>query len=75
MPALLEQLSGFLDGGQPLKSARSFAFATRTTVGQMTPTTDAEGNRIKGKDRGFAKKRAMSARALVDLGQWLKAAG
>ncbi len=37
------------------------------------PTTDADGKRIKGKDRGFAKKRAMSARALVDLGHWLEA--
>ena len=35
------------------------------------PTVDVEGNRIKGKDRGFAKKRAMSARALADLGHWL----
>ena len=41
----------------------------------LAPTTDADGNRIKGKDRGFAKKRAMSARALVDLGQWLATGG
>ena len=32
---------------------------------------DAAGKPIKGKDRGFAKKRAMSARALVDLDAWL----
>ena len=37
------------------------------------PTTDTDGRRLKGKDRGFAKKRAMSSRALVDLGSWLTA--
>ena len=38
------------------------------------PSVDANGQRIKGKDRGFAKKRAMSARALVDIDTWLKTA-
>ena len=35
------------------------------------PTHDAEGNRIKGKERGAARKRALSARALADLDRWL----
>jgi methylenetetrahydrofolate--tRNA-(uracil-5-)-methyltransferase len=35
------------------------------------PTHDAQGNRIKGKDRGAARKRALSARALADLDRWL----
>jgi methylenetetrahydrofolate--tRNA-(uracil-5-)-methyltransferase len=35
------------------------------------PTRDAAGNRIKGKERGAARKRALSARALADLGRWL----
>ena len=35
------------------------------------PSHDAAGNRIKGKERGAAKKRAMSARALADLDRWL----
>ncbi len=35
------------------------------------PTHDANGKPIKGKDRGFAKKRAMSRRALADLDAWL----
>ena len=35
------------------------------------PTHDANGKPIKGKDRGFAKKRAMSRRALADLEGWL----
>jgi len=29
--------------------------------------------KIKGKDKGFAKKRAASHRALADLAAWLKA--
>lgn len=36
-----------------------------------TPRVDADGKRIKGKEKGFARKRAMSARALSDLAGWL----
>ena len=36
-----------------------------------TPSHDAEGRKIKGKDRGFARKRALSARALADFDRWL----
>ncbi len=35
------------------------------------PSHDAQGNKIKGKDRGVARKRALSARALSDLDAWL----
>jgi methylenetetrahydrofolate--tRNA-(uracil-5-)-methyltransferase len=35
------------------------------------PKLDRTGKRIKGKDRGMARKRALSARALVDLDIWL----
>ena len=35
------------------------------------PSRDAAGARIKGKERGAAKKRAISARALADLDRWL----
>jgi methylenetetrahydrofolate--tRNA-(uracil-5-)-methyltransferase len=35
------------------------------------PTRDATGHSIKGKERGAAKKRALSARALADLDRWL----
>jgi methylenetetrahydrofolate--tRNA-(uracil-5-)-methyltransferase len=35
------------------------------------PTKDAEGKRLKGKDKSVAKKRAMSARALSDCDAWL----
>jgi methylenetetrahydrofolate--tRNA-(uracil-5-)-methyltransferase len=37
------------------------------------PARDAAGNRIKGKERGAARKRALSARALADLDRWLAA--
>ena len=35
------------------------------------PRTDESGRRLKGKEKGRAKKRAMCARALTDLGEWL----
>ena len=36
------------------------------------PTHDAEGRRIKGKDKGFERKRAASRRAIADLTAWLQ---
>jgi methylenetetrahydrofolate--tRNA-(uracil-5-)-methyltransferase len=38
-----------------------------------TPAQEAEGRRLKGKDRGRAKKRVMSVRALADIDRWLAA--
>ena len=35
-----------------------------------TPATDAEGRKLKGKERGTEKKRLMSRRALRDLATW-----
>lgn len=35
------------------------------------PEKSADGKKLKGKERGFAKKRLMSQRALVDLSHWL----
>jgi methylenetetrahydrofolate--tRNA-(uracil-5-)-methyltransferase len=35
------------------------------------PARDAAGGRVKGKERGAARKRALSARALADLDAWL----
>src|SRR6185295_16743552 len=35
------------------------------------PTHDADGRKLKGEERGRAKKRAMADRALVDLETWL----
>jgi methylenetetrahydrofolate--tRNA-(uracil-5-)-methyltransferase len=37
------------------------------------PTRDGEGARIRGKERGAARKRAVTARALADLDRWLAA--
>jgi methylenetetrahydrofolate--tRNA-(uracil-5-)-methyltransferase len=37
------------------------------------PQMTADGRRLKGKDRGTAKKRIMSQRALADLDTWLRA--
>ena len=37
----------------------------------QAPTHDAAGKRLKGPDRGRAKKQAMSRRALADLEAWL----
>ncbi len=36
-----------------------------------TPSRDAEGRRIRGKQRSIARRRAVSARALADFGRWL----
>ena len=36
-----------------------------------TPGFDAEGKRIKGKDKGVSRKRLMAERALADLAAWL----
>ncbi len=36
------------------------------------PRTDADGKRIKGKEKGAARKRLMAERALVDIGGWLR---
>ena len=35
------------------------------------PTRDADGKKLKGTDKGMAKKRALSARALSDLEHWI----
>ncbi len=39
------------------------------------PRTDADGKRIKGKEKGAARKRLMAERALADIGGWLRNAG
>ncbi|MEL7485806.1 MAG: methylenetetrahydrofolate--tRNA-(uracil(54)-C(5))-methyltransferase (FADH(2)-oxidizing) TrmFO [Pseudomonadota bacterium] len=36
-----------------------------------TPRVDADGRRLRGKEKGRAKKRALSARALGDVDVWL----
>ncbi len=36
------------------------------------PRTGPDGKRIKGKEKGFARKRLMAERALADIGGWLR---
>ena len=38
------------------------------------PATGPDGRRLKGRDKTFAKKQAMSRRALADLDGWLAGA-
>jgi methylenetetrahydrofolate--tRNA-(uracil-5-)-methyltransferase len=40
---------------------------------EASPSADADGRRLKGKERGAEKKRLMSRRALADLDAWLAA--
>jgi len=35
------------------------------------PVTSAEGKRLKGKEKGVARKRALAQRAITDIDQWL----
>jgi methylenetetrahydrofolate--tRNA-(uracil-5-)-methyltransferase len=37
------------------------------------PRVDAEGRRLKGPERGLARKRALSARAREDMERWIRA--
>ena len=39
------------------------------------PKLDAGGKRLRGPDRGVARKQALSARAQVDLERWLVGGG
>ncbi len=39
----------------------------------VEPRIDENGKRLRGLERGFARKRALSARAEADLGQWITA--
>ena len=38
------------------------------------PTRDADGKRLRGSAKTIAKKRALCARALADLDQWMAGA-
>ena len=62
------------DGASPIQAPRSFQ-PMNINYGLLPdlapPTHDADGRPIKGRDRGFAKKRAMSRRALGDVDRWL----
>ena len=60
---------GHLDGGKGSFQPMNVNFGLFPHMDP--PSRDAEGNRIRGKAKSIAKKRAMSARALGDLAGWL----
>jgi methylenetetrahydrofolate--tRNA-(uracil-5-)-methyltransferase len=72
--ALIAHITGGHLAGQDGGGPRSFQ-PMNINYGLLPPlegpTTGADGKRLKGKERGVEKKRAMSRRALADLGQWL----
>jgi len=41
----------------------------------VEPRVDAEGKRLRGPERGLARKRALSARAEADLARWMASVG
>ena len=76
--ALLSHITGGHIGVQaePGSSPRSFQ-PMNINFGLIPPIeapgVDKDGKKIKGKERGFAKKRAQSQRAIADLEGWLAA--
>lgn len=70
----LGALLAHITGGHVGEGARSFQ-PMNVNFGLFPPaeiaTHDGEGKRIKGKDKGVWRKRAMAERALRDLAPWL----
>jgi methylenetetrahydrofolate--tRNA-(uracil-5-)-methyltransferase len=66
---------GHIEGGADTSGARSFQ-PMNVNFGLFPPieesSTDPSGRRIKGKEKGAMRKRAMAERALVDLDCWLR---
>ena len=63
---------GHVDGGKGSFQPMNVNFGL---FPEMTaPSRDADGNRLRGKEKGRARKRLMTARALDDLGDWLSQA-
>ena len=60
---------GHVDGGKGSFQPMNVNFGLFPDM--PAPTRDAEGNRIKGKEKGRARKRLITARALEDLEGWL----
>ena len=79
--ALLDHITGghiSADSDGPRAGPRSFQ-PMNVNFGLFppldAPSHDADGKKIKGKERGAARKRLLSARALSDLDCWLAAPG
>ena len=59
---------GHLEGGKTFQPMNvNFGLFPSIEV----PKVDADGNRIKGKAKGRARKSALAARALIDIDHWL----
>jgi methylenetetrahydrofolate--tRNA-(uracil-5-)-methyltransferase len=74
----LGALLAHITGGHLVADERSFQ-PMNINYGLLppleAPDKDADGKRLKAKERGLAKKRAMSRRALADLDHWLQGDG
>lgn len=62
---------GHVDGGKGSFQPMNVNFGLFPEM--AAPSRDAEGNRLRGKEKGRARKRLMSARALDDLAGWVGA--
>ncbi|MEE4209436.1 MAG: methylenetetrahydrofolate--tRNA-(uracil(54)-C(5))-methyltransferase (FADH(2)-oxidizing) TrmFO, partial [Parvularcula sp.] len=60
---------GHLDGGKGSFQPMNVNFGLFPEI--ETPTRDEDGNRIRGKAKGRARKKALTGRALEDLAAWL----
>ncbi|MEO1135071.1 MAG: methylenetetrahydrofolate--tRNA-(uracil(54)-C(5))-methyltransferase (FADH(2)-oxidizing) TrmFO [Pseudomonadota bacterium] len=73
----LGSLLGHITGGHLSDNAKKTFQPMNINFGLFpaieTPRIDAEGRRLKGKEKGFARKRALATRALADLQDWLNA--
>lgn len=71
MGALVEHITGgHLQAGKSFQPM-NVNFGLFPDIGEV-PKTDAEGRRIKGKEKGREKKRLQAARALSDFDAWLE---
>ena len=60
---------GHVDGGKGSFQPMNVNFGLFPDM--PAPSRDEEGKRLRGKEKGRARKKLMSARALEDLGAWL----
>ena len=63
---------GHVDGGKGSFQPMNVNFGLFPEM--AAPTRDADGNRLRGKEKGRARKRLITARALDDLAGWLSPA-
>ncbi|MBL1430179.1 MAG: methylenetetrahydrofolate--tRNA-(uracil(54)-C(5))-methyltransferase (FADH(2)-oxidizing) TrmFO [Robiginitomaculum sp.] len=68
--ALLSHITGGHITGKGTFQPMNINFGLLPTA--ETPNTDADGNRLRGKNKTRARRKLITARALVDLGKWLE---